>query len=113
LARLEKCMTPSTERTIMSMTRFLEVNGSLQGGREKKWFQLPTTGLAARSLRFGNHALVVNVCPALRGDTMQILPLGDTRRLHREPRRRRETGPSAAGRMAALIANSKLFSLLM
>jgi len=97
----------------MSMTGFLEVNGSLRSGRKEKWFQLPATGLAARSLRFGNHALVVNACPALCGDTMQILPLGDTRRLHLEPRNGLETEPSTASRMAALISNSKLFSLLM
>ena len=90
----------------MSMTCFLEVNGSLRGSRKEKWFQLPARGLAARSLRFGNHALVVN-------DTMQILPLGDSRRLHLEPRNRLETEPSTASRMAALISNSKLFSLLM
>ena len=97
----------------MRITCFLEVNGSLRGNRKEKWFQLPATGLAARSLRFGNHALVVNACSALRGDTMQILPLGDSRRLHREPRNRQETEPSAASRMAALISNSKLFSLFM
>ena len=96
----------------MSITGFLEVNGSLRSGRKEKWFQLPATGLAARSLRFGNHALVVNACPASR-DTMQILPLGDTRRLHLEPRNGLETEPSTASRMAALISNSKLFSLLM
>jgi hypothetical protein len=98
----------------MSMTRFLEVNGSLRGGRKEKWFQLPTRDLAARSLRFGNHALVVNACPALRGDTMQILPLGDARALHLEPQNRAETeAPSQVSRMAALISNSRLFSLLM
>ena len=97
----------------MSMTCFLEVNGSLRSGRKEKWFQLPARGLAARSLRFGNHALVVNACPALGGDTMQILPLGDSRRLHLEPQNRLETEPSAASRMVALISNSKLFSLLM
>ena len=97
----------------MSMTCFLEVNGSLRSGRKEKWFQLPVTGLAARSLRFGNHALVVNACPALRGDTMQILPLGDSCRLHLEPRNRLETEPSTASRMASLISKSKLFSLLM
>ena len=90
----------------MSITCFLEVNGSLRGGRKEKWFQLPATGLAARSLRFGNHALVVK-------DTMQILPLGDSRRLHLEPRNRLATEPSRASRMASLISNSKLFSLLM
>ena len=97
----------------MSMTCFLEVNGSLRSGRKEKWFQLPATGLTARSLRFGNHALVVNACPALRGDTMQILPLGDTCRLHLEPQNQIETEPSWASRMASLISNSKLFSLLM
>ena len=97
----------------MSITCFLEVNGSLRGSRKEKWFQLPATGLAARSLRFGNHALVVNACPALRGDTMQILPLGDTRRLHLEPQNQIKTEPSRASRMASLISNSKLFSLLM
>lgn len=97
----------------MSMTCFLEVNGSLRDGHKAKWFQLPETGLAARSLRFGNHALLVDACSALRGDTMQILPLGDTRRLHLEPRNRLETGASTASRMAALISKSKLFSLLM
>ena len=97
----------------MSITCFLEVNGSLRSGRKEKWFQLPATGLVARSLRFGNHALVVNACPALRGDTMQILPLGDSRRLHLEPQNQQETEPSAASRMASLISNSKLFSLLM
>ena len=90
----------------MSMTCFLEMNGSLRSGRKEKWFQLPVTGLVARSLRFGNHALVVN-------ETMQILPLGDSRRLHLEPRNRLETEPSAASRMAAMISSSKLFSLLM
>jgi len=90
----------------MSMTCFLEVNGSLRGSRKEKWFQLPATGLAARSLRFGNHALVLN-------DTMQILPLGDSGRLHPEPRNRLETEPSVAGRMVSLISNRKLFSLLM
>jgi len=90
----------------MSITCFLEVNGSLRSGRKEKWFQLPATGLVARSLRFGNHALVVN-------DTMQILPLGDSRRLHLEPQNQQETEPSAASRMASLISNSKLFSLLM
>ena len=90
----------------MSITCFLEVNGSLRGGRKEKWFQLPATGLAARSLRFGNHALVVN-------DTMQILPLGDSRRLHLEPQNQIETEPSRASRMSSLISNSKLFSLLM
>ena len=94
----------------MSMTCFLEVNGSLRSGHKEKWFQLPATGLAARSLRFGNHALVVNACPALRGDTMQILPLGDTRRLHPEPQNQE---PARASRMATLISNSKLFSFLM
>ena len=97
----------------MSMTCFLKVNGSLRGSRDEKWFQLPVTGMAARSLRFGNHALVVNTCPALRGDTMQILPLGDARRLHPEPRNRQEAEPSTANRMASLISSSKLFSLLM
>ena len=97
----------------MSMTCFLEVNGSLRSGRKEKWFQLPASGLAARSLRFGNHALVVNACSASRGDTMQILPLGDLRRLHLEPQNPLKTEPSAASRMAALISNSKLFSLLM
>lgn len=97
----------------MSITCFLEVNGSLRGSRREKWFQLPTTGLAARSLRFGNHALVVNACPALCGDTMQILPLGDSRRLHLEPQSRSEAESSMAGRMASLISKSKLFSLLM
>jgi hypothetical protein len=97
----------------MSITSFLEVNGSLRGSRKEKWFQLPARGLAARSLRFGNHALVVNACPASCGDTMQILPLGDSRRLHLEPRNRLETEPSTAGRMAALISKSKLFALLM
>ena len=97
----------------MSMTCFLEVNGSLRNGRKDKWFQLPVTGLAARSLRFGNHALVVNACPALRKDTMQILPLGDTRRLHLEPQGQVGTGPSRASRIASLISNSKLFSFLM
>ena len=90
----------------MSITCFLEVNGSLRSGRKEKWFQLPATGLTARSLRFGNHALVVN-------DTMQILPLGDSRRLHLEPQNQQKTEPSAASRMASLISNSKLFSLLM
>ena len=90
----------------MSMTRFLEVNGSLRSGRKEKWFQLPVAGLTARSLRFGNHALVVN-------DTMQILPLGDTRRIHLEPLNRLGTEPSRASRMVALISKSKLFSLLM
>ena len=90
----------------MSMTCFLEVNGSLRIGRKEKWFQLPAKGLAARSLRFGNHALVVN-------DTMQILPLGDTCRLHLEPQNHLETEPSRASRMAALMSNSKLFSFLM
>jgi|GEM_PF-4441768 len=97
----------------MSMTCFLEVNGSLRSGCKEKWFQLPARGLAARSLRFGNHALVVNACPALRGDTMQILPLGDTRRLHLEPQNQQETEPSRASRVAALMSNSKLFSFLM
>jgi hypothetical protein len=105
----------------MSMTRFLEVNGSLRGGCREKWFQLPAAGRTARSLRFGNHALVVNACPAparrwpgLRGDTMQILPLGDARALHLEPQNRMETeAPSPVSRMASLISNSKLFSLLM
>lgn len=97
----------------MSMTCFLEVNGSLWGGRKEKWFQLPARGLAARSLRFGNHALVVNACPASRGDTMQILPLGDSHRLHLEPQNQMETEPSRASRMASLMSNSKLFSLLM
>ncbi|MFA5043621.1 MAG: hypothetical protein WC381_10960 [Kiritimatiellia bacterium] len=97
----------------MSITSFLEVNGSLRGSRKEKWFQLPATGLAARSLRFGNHALVVNACPALCGDTMQILPLGDSRRLRPEPRARLETESSTASRMASLISKSKLFSLLM
>ena len=97
----------------MSMTCFLEVNGSLRSGRKEKWFQLPAKSLAARSLRFGNHALVVNACPALRVDTMQILPLGDSRRLHLESRNQTETEPSTASRMAALISKSKLFSLLM
>ena len=97
----------------MSMTCFLEVNGSLRGSRKEKWFQLPARGLAARSLRFGNHALVVNACSASRGDIMQILPLGDTRRIHLEPSNQLETEPSAASRMASLISNSKLFSLLM
>ncbi|MCX6993619.1 MAG: hypothetical protein NT011_10825 [Kiritimatiellaeota bacterium] len=97
----------------MSMTGFLAVNGALRASRTDKWFQLPATGLAARSLRFGNHALVVNACPAACGDTMQILPLGDSRRLRLEPRSRQETAPSAASRMVSLISNSKLFSLLM
>lgn len=97
----------------MRMTGFLEVNGSLRNGCREKWFQLPATGLAARSLRFGNHALVVNVRPALSGNTMQILPLGDVRRLRWEPQRRGVVKPSAASRMAALISKSKLFSLLM
>ena len=97
----------------MSITCFLEVNGSLRSGRKEKWFQLPATGLVARSLRFGNHALVVNACPASCGDTMQILPLGDSRRLHLKPQNQQETEPSAASRMASLISNSKLFSLLM
>ena len=97
----------------MSMTCFLEVNGSLRGNRKEKWFQLPATDLAARSVRFGNHALVVNACPASRGDTMQILPLGDTRRLHLEPQDQMETEPSRVSRMASLMSNSKLFSLLM
>jgi len=97
----------------MSMTCFLEVNGSLRSGRKEKWFQLPSTGLAAHSLRFGNHAMVVNTCPSSCGDTMQILPLGDARRLQREPRSQRETEPARAGRLSTLISNSKLFSLLM
>jgi len=95
------------------MTGFLEVNGSLRSGRKEKWFQLPANGLAARSLRFGNHALVVNIRPALCGDTMQILPLGDARRVRLEPQNQAGTEPSAASRMAALISKSKLFSLLM
>ena len=97
----------------MSMTCFLEVNGSLRSGRKEKWFQLPETGLAARSVRFGNHALVVNACPALCGNTMQILPLGDSRRLHLEPPSQLKTEPSRASRMAALMSNSKLSSFLM
>jgi len=97
----------------MNMTCFLEANGSLRGSRREKWFQLPETGPAARSLRFGNHALVVNACPAVCGDTMQILPLGDARRLHLESRNRLKAAPSAANRMVSLISNSKLFSLLM
>ncbi len=97
----------------MSMTGFLEVNGSLRSGRQEKWFQLPATSLAARSLRFGNHALVVNSRPALCGNTMQILPLGDVRRIRLEPQSRMGAKPSAASRMAALISKSKLFSLLM
>jgi hypothetical protein len=100
----------------MSMTRFLEVTGALRSGGREAWFQLPVTGLATRSLRFGNHALVVNASPGLRGsraDTMQILPLGDLRRLSAEPRAGQATKPSAAGRMAALISKSKLFALLM
>ncbi|MDD5678995.1 MAG: hypothetical protein PHW60_13560 [Kiritimatiellae bacterium] len=97
----------------MSMTCFLEVNGSLRSGRNEKWFQLPANGLAARSLRFGNHALVVNACSALGGDTMQILPLGDSRRLRLEPQRRLDTEPSRASRIASLMSNSKLFSFLM
>jgi len=90
----------------MGITCFLEVNGSLRGSRHDKWFQLPATGLSTRSLRFGNHALVVN-------DTMQILPLGDSRRINLEPRNRPGAETSTAGRMAALISHSKLFSLLM
>lgn len=90
----------------MSMTCFLEVNGSLRSGRKEQWFRLPKTGLATRSLRFGNHALVVN-------DTMQILPLGDWRRLAPEPENRGEPRASRAGRVAALISSSKWFSFLM
>ena len=90
----------------MSMTCFLEVNGSLRGSRKEKWFQLPATGMAARSLRFGNHALVVN-------DTMQILPIGDTRRLRLGPQHQLQAESSRTSRMAALISNSKLFALLM
>lgn len=100
----------------MSMTCFLEVNGSLRSGRKEKWFQLPETGLAARSVRFGNHALVVSAFPRSAGDTMQILPLGDTRRIRCEPQNRLETdalSEGCAGRVAALISRSKLLSFLM
>lgn len=100
----------------MSMTCFLEVNGSLRSGRNEKWFQLPGTGLAARSVRFGNHALVVNACPRNAGDTMQILPLGDTRRIRFEPQNRPETdslSEGCASRVATLISKSKLLSFLM
>ncbi len=97
----------------MSITCFMEVTGALRGSRREKWFQLPSSDLAAHSLRFGNHALVVNACPATCGDTMQILPLGDSRRINLESRSRHGSEVSAAGRMAALISRSKLFSLLM
>lgn len=68
----------------MNVIPFLEVNGTLHSGRKQKWFQLPESGLAARSLRFGNHALLAD-------KTMQILPLGEKPALQPERQNQQKT----------------------
>ena len=62
----------------MMMTRYLSVTGALRGGGKERWFRLPDTGRASRSVRFGRHALVME-------DTMRILPVGDVGRFDPEP----------------------------
>ena len=88
----------------MSMTRFLEVNGSLRSGSRERWFRLPSGNPSLHSLRFGHHALVAN-------GTMQIVPLGDTRRLDEAVRP--EPEPARASRIAGMLSKSKWLSFLM
>jgi hypothetical protein len=90
----------------MSITSYLEVNGSLRGGdKDTRWFQLPGKRYSASSVRFGNHALVLD-------ETMQILPLGDWRGLPKEPRAR-AAGEIEQGRTPAFLSSSRWLSLLM
>ena len=87
----------------MSMTNFLEVNGSLSSSRRERWFRLPHGRSATRSLRFGRHALVA-------GSTMQIVPLGDTNPIEQQAA---PAEPKRESRVAGMLARSRLLSFLM
>lgn len=56
----------------MNRVIFLDVNRALRvGARKPRWFHLPEKKFMVNSVRFGNHACYF-------GETMQILPVGDT-----------------------------------
>ncbi|MBU4199087.1 MAG: hypothetical protein KKE37_05600 [Verrucomicrobia bacterium] len=63
----------------MNRVTFLDVNRAICGGASKpRWFQLPKKKLMVNSVRFGNHAYVLD-------GTMQILPVGDTAPVESSP----------------------------
>ena len=60
---------------MMNVVRFLQMNGSLCGGkRQMRCLRFPAKRMITRSVRFGNHAFI------LEKKTMQILPMGNIER---------------------------------
>lgn len=87
----------------MNVMPFLEVNGTLHSGRKQQWFQLPESGLAARSLRFGKHVLLAD-------KTMQILPMGEKPALQPERQHQLESQISWLGNwLVNLVMKEKAF----